>query len=163
MRCSDASPLLFEDAAGTLTDDVRRDVAAHLAECPACTAEAEELRELWQGLGSVPPEPSDPFERRRRFDAMLSAYEAGAASGGRREAVAVVGGGVDVAADGAPGVGAGRRRRRPGARRRGRAQAADSRGCSGVRGSAGAAQRGHRPAADGVAVAACSSSRPASA
>ena len=83
MRCTDASPLLFEDAAGTLTDDVRRDVAAHLAECPACTAEAEELRDLWQGLGSVPPEPSDPFERRRRFDAMLSAYEAGAASGGR--------------------------------------------------------------------------------
>ena len=84
MRCSDASPLLFEDAAGTLTDDVRRDVAAHLAECPACTAEAEELRDLWQGLGSVPPEPSDSFERRRRFDAMLSAYEAGAASGGHR-------------------------------------------------------------------------------
>jgi hypothetical protein len=84
MRCSDANPLLFEDAAGTLTDDVRRDVAAHLAECAACTAEAEELRDLWQGLGSVPPEPSDPFERRRRFDAMLSAYEAGAASGGSR-------------------------------------------------------------------------------
>jgi hypothetical protein len=85
MRCSDANPLLFEDAAGTLTDDVRRDVAAHLAECPACTAEAEELRDLWQGLGSVPPEPSDPFERRRRFDVMLSAYQAGAAAGGQRQ------------------------------------------------------------------------------
>ena len=84
MRCSDASPLLFEDAAGTLTDDVRREVAAHLAECQACTAEAEEVRELWYGLGGVPLEPSDPFERRRRFDAMLSAYEAGAASGVQR-------------------------------------------------------------------------------
>jgi hypothetical protein len=80
MRCTDASPLLFEDAAGTLTDDVRREVAAHLAECPACTTEAEELRDLWQGLGNIPPEPSDSFERRRRFDAMLAAYEAGAAS-----------------------------------------------------------------------------------
>jgi hypothetical protein len=85
MRCSDASPLLFEDAAGTLTDDVRREIAAHLAECPACTAEAEEVRELWRGLGSVPLEPSDPYERRRRFDAMLTAYEAGAASGAGRE------------------------------------------------------------------------------
>ena len=81
MRCSDASPLLFEDAAGTLTDDLHRDVAAHLAECPACTTEAEEVRELWHGLASVPLEPSDPLERRRRFDTMLAAYEAGAASG----------------------------------------------------------------------------------
>ena len=81
MRCTDASPLLFEDAAGTLTDDLRREIAAHLAECPACTTEAEELRELWHGLGSVPLEPSDPLERRRRFDTMLAAYEAGAASG----------------------------------------------------------------------------------
>lgn len=80
MRCSDVSTHLFEDAAGTLTGDVRREIAAHLAECPACTAEAEELRELWQGLGRVPLEPSDPSERRRRFDVMLAAYEAGAAS-----------------------------------------------------------------------------------
>ena len=139
MRCSDASPLLFEDAAGTLTDDVRRDVAAHLAECPACTAEAEELRDLWQGLGSVPPEPSDPFERRRRFDAMLSAYEAGAASGARRgrslssavawmwqpmvrPAWALAG----AAAALVLGVAAGR-------------AGPDSRGCSGARGSAGPA------------------------
>ena len=83
MRCSDASPLLFEDAAGTLSDELRREIAAHLAECPSCTTEAEEVRELWQGLGSVPIEPSDPFDRRRRFDAMLAAYEAGAASGVR--------------------------------------------------------------------------------
>ena len=83
MRCTDASPLLFEDAAGTLTDDVRREVAVHLAECPSCTAEAEELRDLWQGLGNIPPEPSNSFERRRRFDVMLAAYEAGAASAGR--------------------------------------------------------------------------------
>jgi hypothetical protein len=87
MRCSDASPHLFEDAAGTLSDDLRREVADHVAECPACAAEAEELRQLWQGLGSIPPERSDPFERRRRFDAMLTAYEVGAAAAGGRGGV----------------------------------------------------------------------------
>jgi hypothetical protein len=84
MRCSDASTHLFEDATGTLSDDLRREVAAHVAECPTCAAEAQELRHLWQGLDNIPPERSDPFERRRRFDVMLAAYEVGAATGSGR-------------------------------------------------------------------------------
>ncbi len=74
MRCDDVSTYLFEDAADSLSDAQRRDLDAHLRECPACAADAE----TWSRLAFIEAEPSAPLERRRRFDVMLAGYQSGA-------------------------------------------------------------------------------------
>lgn len=83
MRCADVSTYLFEDATDTLSDglsdSVRRDLDAHLRDCPACAADAE----MWRCLSLVEAEPSDPTQRRQRFDVMLAGYQAGAVARGK--------------------------------------------------------------------------------
>ena len=44
-------------AQATEPDDT---IQAHLATCPACTAEAAELARLWEELGTLPTPPMDP-------------------------------------------------------------------------------------------------------
>ena len=78
MRCADVSNYLFEDAPDILSDAVRRDLDAHLQECPTCAADAD----VWRQLRLVEAEPSDETERRRRFDMMLAGYQAGAVASG---------------------------------------------------------------------------------
>lgn len=78
MRCADVSTYLFEDTAAALSEAVRRDLDAHLRECPDCAADAE----TWRQLAFVEAESSDPVERRRRFDVMLAGYQAGAVAHG---------------------------------------------------------------------------------
>lgn len=82
MRCADVSTCLFEDTPDALSDAVRRDLDAHLRDCPTCAADAE----VWRRLNLVEVDPSDATERRRRFDVMLAGYRAGevAHAGGSR-------------------------------------------------------------------------------
>jgi hypothetical protein len=49
-------------------------MVAHLGDCPACAAEAEQLHGIWRELGKIPLEPPDSAALRARFDAMLSRY-----------------------------------------------------------------------------------------
>lgn len=70
MSCEQLSELLPDYWAGRLTDADRQALEAHLADCPACRAEAESLTSTWQALGALAAdEPSAAL--RGRFDAML--------------------------------------------------------------------------------------------
>jgi len=57
---------------GALEERELAELREHLATCPGCAREAEELERLWAGLaeGDAAAEPSP--ELRRRFDAMLA-------------------------------------------------------------------------------------------
>lgn len=70
MSCEQLSERLPDYWAGRLTDADRQALEAHLADCPACRAEAESLTSTWQALGALAAdEPSAAL--RGRFDAML--------------------------------------------------------------------------------------------
>lgn len=65
---------LERDGAGL--DDLSPELREHLAGCPACRQEAEELLGLWNRLALLEAEPPE-VELRERFDAVLGAYQAG--------------------------------------------------------------------------------------
>ncbi len=73
MNCNDAIELLTESLAAPLPGRAAADLAAHLAACDACRAEAADMRRIWEELERLPDEiPGE--EMRQRFAASLDRY-----------------------------------------------------------------------------------------
>src|SRR5262245_44590240 len=72
MRCDELTELLPDYFHDNLPASSRATVEAHLRDCAECAAQVS----LWRRLGELPDEKPSP-RLRRRFDAMLSAYEEG--------------------------------------------------------------------------------------
>jgi hypothetical protein len=73
MNCNDAIELLTESLAAPLRGRAAADLAAHLAACDACRAEAADVRRIWEELERLPDEiPGE--EMRQRFAASLDLY-----------------------------------------------------------------------------------------
>src|SRR5262245_12851855 len=72
MRCDELTELLPDYFQDTLPSSLRSQVEAHLRDCRECAAQLS----LWRRLGELPDEKPSP-RLRRRFEAMLSAYEEG--------------------------------------------------------------------------------------
>ncbi|HXO41246.1 MAG TPA: hypothetical protein VN999_07360 [Thermoanaerobaculia bacterium] len=73
MNCNDAIELLTESLAAPLRGRAAADLAAHLAGCDACRAEAADMRRIWEELERLPDEiPGE--EMRQRFAASLDRY-----------------------------------------------------------------------------------------
>ncbi|HEY6321015.1 MAG TPA: hypothetical protein VJA16_05600 [Thermoanaerobaculia bacterium] len=73
MNCNDAIDLLTESLAAPLRGRAAADLAAHLAACGACRAEAADMRRIWEELERLPDEiPGE--EMRQRFAASLDRY-----------------------------------------------------------------------------------------
>lgn len=73
MNCNDAIELVTESLAAPLTGRAAADLAAHLAACDACRAEAADMRRIWKELARLPDEiPGE--EMRQRFAASLDHY-----------------------------------------------------------------------------------------
>ena len=62
MNCEQARTQFVDYWRGTL-DDSRAEFDAHLASCERCRAEAEDLKDMWSVLGSMPEQ--DPSLRMR--------------------------------------------------------------------------------------------------
>jgi hypothetical protein len=77
MQCEEIHAHLADHLAGTLAPDVSGAVADHLRMCPVCGAEADDLNETWQMLGTVPGDRPDWAPMRARFDAALDGYQHG--------------------------------------------------------------------------------------
>jgi len=101
MNCNEAIELLTESLAEPLAPRAAADLAAHLAACDACRAEAADVRRIWKELERLPDEiPGE--EMRQRFAASLEPYLEAAASrggsggtGGPRRALASLGSGLE--------------------------------------------------------------------
>jgi hypothetical protein len=73
MNCNDAIELLTESLAAPLGGGAAAALAAHLAACDACRAEAAAMRRIWEELERLPDEvPGE--EMRQRFAASLEPY-----------------------------------------------------------------------------------------
>jgi hypothetical protein len=80
MNCNEAIELLTESLAAPLGGRAAADLAAHLAACDACRAEAAGMRRIWEELERLPDEiPGE--EMRQRFASNLDRYHE--AAGGR--------------------------------------------------------------------------------
>jgi len=84
MSCETMQERITTRLAGELAPAEAAELARHLAECPACAAEAAALAALWRNLGELPEEPPSAGSR-HRFDGFLAAEIARA--GGRPVAV----------------------------------------------------------------------------
>jgi hypothetical protein len=73
MNCHDAIELLTESLAAPLPGRTAAELAAHLAACEACRAEAAETRRIWEELQRL-PEETPGEEMRQRFEAGLEPY-----------------------------------------------------------------------------------------
>ena len=74
INCKQITDQLTDWLSNQLPDAERVALENHLAQCPACQAEASSTRQLWQLMGNVAtPEPS-PMAR-VRFQAMLDTYK----------------------------------------------------------------------------------------
>lgn len=75
---------------GTLEAEAQRELAEHIAGCPACRTEAEEIERMWQRLGTLEALEDVPSARMRvRLWAALSVYEEGRGSFGGRLRAAI--------------------------------------------------------------------------
>ena len=73
MNCNDAIELLTESLAAPLHGHAAAELAAHLAACDACRAEAADMRRIWEELERLPDEiPGE--EMRQRFAASLDLH-----------------------------------------------------------------------------------------
>lgn len=75
MDCHDIQAHLPDHLAGSLPVSQASAVAAHLAICPMCAAEFEELGQTWDRLGELPHHRVDSAGMRARFDAGLEAHQ----------------------------------------------------------------------------------------
>jgi len=75
MECEDIQADLPDHLAGALPATRADAVVAHLAACPMCAAEFEELAETWERLGDLPHHRVDSAGMRARFDAALEAHQ----------------------------------------------------------------------------------------
>ncbi|AUD03368.1 HEAT repeat domain-containing protein [Spirosoma pollinicola] len=74
INCEQTTRQLADWLSNQLTDAERASLENHLAQCPACQAEAESSRQLWQLMSNLPtPEPGETA--RVRFHAMLDTYK----------------------------------------------------------------------------------------
>jgi hypothetical protein len=80
MTCEQVRQQLAEYLAERLGTDEREAVAAHLASCAGCHAEAAELGEVWSAMESLPAGAPEAAGR-KRFLEVLEAYQAGQAAG----------------------------------------------------------------------------------
>ncbi|MFN8059819.1 MAG: HEAT repeat domain-containing protein [Vicinamibacterales bacterium] len=88
--CEDAAALLPDAWAGTLDEEGRRRLEAHLSTCDACRTEATALADTWDRLDtSIDAPPSEAM--RQRFTATLAAYAAGERDAHEPRAVLVAG------------------------------------------------------------------------
>lgn len=71
MNCEDARTQFVDYWRGTL-DDANGEFHAHLATCERCRAEAEELKDLWGTLGSLPEQDPGLGLRVRFYDSLRS-------------------------------------------------------------------------------------------
>jgi len=75
MSCENTTELLMDRLKGQLAQADEQRLAAHLAGCTACQAEAAMMTSVWDQLGTL--DDDVPHERlRARFHAGLAAYEA---------------------------------------------------------------------------------------
>ena len=75
MSCQDTTELLMDRLKGHLSPADEQRLAAHLATCTECRAEAATVTSVWDQLGTL--DEDVPHERlRARFHAGLAAYEA---------------------------------------------------------------------------------------
>ena len=79
MNCNEIKEQLPEYLAGELDAERLGNVREHLASCPLCAREAEQIGSVWAALDSLPDE-APPANVRQRFDAMLDAYSQGLSS-----------------------------------------------------------------------------------
>ncbi|AKD57633.1 HEAT repeat domain-containing protein [Spirosoma radiotolerans] len=74
LNCEQTNEQLADWLSDRLSDADRARLDMHLKQCPACMAEANSVRQLWQLMGNLPtPEPS--ATARVRFQAMLDTYK----------------------------------------------------------------------------------------
>ncbi len=71
MKCEELGERLVESWQREPSGPERAALAAHLAECATCRAEAGALERLWRGLDDLPDESPSP-QMRARFEAMLA-------------------------------------------------------------------------------------------
>lgn len=77
MQCEEIREQFADYVIDGLAEPNRQEVEMHLAACPACRLELNELKSLWTQLGTVPPaEPANDL--RARFDLMMEAHREGA-------------------------------------------------------------------------------------
>jgi hypothetical protein len=74
MSCEQLKASFPEYWDGSLPHEERRALEAHFASCEDCRREANELRDAWQALESMPDEEPSPMLR-QRFDAMLEGWQ----------------------------------------------------------------------------------------
>jgi anti-sigma factor RsiW len=100
MDCTEARTLLLDGRRGTLRDDLRARLEAHLAECEACRREDAADRQLSVLLESRLPRPRAPESLRRaveaRWDARTAARRAMAKRAARTTGVMAIGAALAV-------------------------------------------------------------------
>ena len=72
MRCKDISAQLADYLAGSLEQNEREALEAHVRSCTACREELAQASQTWQLLGNIPTGAADSRTMRARFDAMLA-------------------------------------------------------------------------------------------
>jgi hypothetical protein len=97
MDCKNIQAHFPDHLAGELPAVQAAAVVAHLAICPICAAEYEELGHTWDQLGDLPHQRVDSAGMRARFDAAIDAHQRGAARH-RAWPTAVTGYGLQFAA-----------------------------------------------------------------
>jgi len=80
MNCEQARRWIIDDLVEPLDDERREQLRLHLAECPACAAEAAEYVALWDDLSAAAVEPTDdaprdPTPERRERDGDAGKFE----------------------------------------------------------------------------------------
>ena len=76
MTCDRIRESFADYLAGDLDEESLRAIRSHLAACPACRSEIEELSAVWTKLGVLPQEQPSPGLR-QKFYGTLEAYLAG--------------------------------------------------------------------------------------
>jgi len=69
MNCEQARTQFVDYWRGTL-EDTRAEFDAHLASCDRCRAEAEDLKDMWSALGTLPDEDPSLRLRARFYDSL---------------------------------------------------------------------------------------------
>jgi len=77
MHCEDAVLELESSLTGNLDPEADARLHDHLAGCVACRAEYERMREVWDGLATVPSVVPDSAAMHRRFLSMLDSFQTG--------------------------------------------------------------------------------------
>ena len=77
MRCEDVVLEFESSLTGNLDPEADARLHDHLASCVTCRTEYDRMRELWEGLATVPSVVPDSAAMQRRFLAMLDSFQTG--------------------------------------------------------------------------------------